>query len=184
MHAMILDQEQKLDTAKGSQGSPPSLKDPVYIDVRIPQEFEEVHIPQARNIPLPHLHKFVEELQRIDAKRPLLLVCRTQNRARIACEFLTKSGLTNCSVLKAGMTGWVNEGNPVVRSQKRMSLEGQVRAIAGVLILVGIGLGLTVHSGFLLLPIMVGIGLLHAGLTDSCLMGMLLTKLPYNRIRK
>ena len=44
-------------------------------------------------------------------------------------------------------------------------------------------MGFMVHSGFLLIPAIVGIGLLHAGLTDSCLMGMLLSKLPINRIK-
>ncbi|MCA9422046.1 MAG: rhodanese-like domain-containing protein [Nitrospira sp.] len=184
MHASLLDQEQKSRAASRNQGSSPATNDPVYIDVRTPQEFEEVHIPRARNIPLPDLHKFVDELRGIESKSPLLLVCRTQNRAKIAYEFLTNSGLTNCSVLEAGITGWVNEGKPIIQGQKRISLEGQVRAIAGAFILVGVGLGLTVHSGFLLLPTIVGVGLLHAGLTDSCLMGRLLSQLPYNRIRK
>ncbi|MEO8327483.1 MAG: rhodanese-like domain-containing protein, partial [Nitrospirota bacterium] len=130
------------------------------------------------------LHTYVDELKTLSREHRIMLLCRTQNRVRIAYEYLTNHGLTNCGILEGGITAWVNQNKPVVRGQHRMSLEGQVRAIAGGLILVGIGLGLTVHSGFLLLPTVVGVGLLHAGLTDSCLMGMLLSNLPYNRIRK
>ena len=184
MNALVLEQEAESGTGKENQMSPPSLKDPLYIDVRTPQEFEGMHISGARNIPLPDLHRYVDELKTLSHAHPILLICRTQNRVKIAYEYLINQGLTNCGILEGGITAWVNQGKPVVRGQHRMSLEGQVRAIAGVLILVGVGLGLTIHSWFLLLPTVVGVGLLHAGLTDSCLMGMLLSNLPYNRIRK
>lgn len=182
MNALLLDEEKNTEPKSGRQGPGLSGKDPLYIDVRTPQEFETVHITGSRNIPLPDLHKFVAELKRLSLTNPLFLVCRTQNRVKIAYEYLINSALTNCFILDGGITGWLNEGKPVVRGRKRISLEGQVRAIAGGLILLGVGLDLTVHDGFLLLPILVGAGLLHAGLTDSCLMGMVLAKLPYNRI--
>jgi rhodanese-related sulfurtransferase len=43
---------------------------PVLIDVRTPHEFAEVHIPEARNIPLSDLHKFVEELKGLSQEPP------------------------------------------------------------------------------------------------------------------
>lgn len=184
MNTLAIDQDAKSGTGNKNQLSPPSLKDPLYIDVRTPQEFEGMHISGARNIPLPDLHRYVSELKTLSREHRIMLICRTQNRVKIAYEYLINQGITNCGILEGGITAWVNQGKPVVRGQQRISLEGQVRAIAGVLILVGVGLGLKVHSGFLLLPTLVGVGLLHAGLTDSCLMGMLLSKLPYNRIRK
>ena len=184
MNLLAIDQEAKSGTSQNNQLSPPSLKDPLYIDVRTPQEFEGMHISGARNIPLPDLHRFVTELKTLSREHRIMLICRTQNRVKIAYEYLINQGITNCGILEGGITAWVNQGKPVVRGKQRISLEGQVRAIAGVLILAGVGLGLTVHTGFLLLPTLVGVGLIHAGLTDSCLMGMLLSKLPYNRIRE
>ncbi|WNM59154.1 rhodanese-like domain-containing protein [Candidatus Nitrospira allomarina] len=178
MNTFAIDQEAKSGMSKNNQLPSSSLKDPLYIDVRTPQEFEGMHIPDARNIPLPDLHRYVSELKTLSREHRILLICRTQNRVKIAYEYLTNQGITNCGILEGGITAWVNQGKPVVRGQQRISLEGQVRAIAGGLILVGVALGLTVHSGFLLLPTFVGAGLLHAGLTDSCLMGMLLSKLP------
>ncbi len=181
MSTTLLDHEQQSEqpTVQGEY-----LKsDPLYIDVRTPQEFEGVHIPGARNIPLPDLHLYVDELRALAQQRPIILVCRTQNRVKIARDYLTNNGLKNCEILEGGITAWVDQGKPVITGQQGISLEGQVRAIAGGLILLGVALGFTVHNGFFLLPAMVGAGLLHAGLTDSCLMGMLLSKLPRNRIR-
>ena len=183
MNALLLDEKKALETRGAKPDAGLSVKDPMYIDVRTPLEFDTVHIMGSRNIPLPDLHKFVDELKDLSLTTPLLLVCRTQNRVKIAYEYLINTGVTNCSILEGGITGWISEGKPVVRGRKRLSLEGQVRTIAGALILLGLGLSLAVHGGFLLLPLLVGAGLLHAGLTDSCLMGMVLAKLPYNRIK-
>jgi rhodanese-related sulfurtransferase len=182
MRTVLLDQEQKSGKTNGKQELSNPRKDFLYIDVRTPQEFEGVHIAGARNIPLPDLHTYMDELKIISQERSIMLVCRTQNRVKIAYEYLTNNGLTNCEILEGGITAWVDEGKPVIKGQQRISLEGQVRAIAGGFILIGVGLGFTVHSGFFLLPAIVGAGLLQAGLTDSCLMGMLLSRLPMNRI--
>ena len=183
MNTVLLEQEQKSWKTNGKQELSNPREDFLYIDVRTPQEFEGVHISGARNIPLPDLHTYVDELKILSQERPIMLVCRTQNRVKIAYEYLTNNGLTNCEILDGGITAWVDQGKPVVKGQQRISLEGQVRAIAGGLILIGVALGFTIHSGFFFLPAIVGAGLLHAGLTDSCLMGMLLSKLPMNRIR-
>ena len=182
MNTTLLDQGQDSQKTHDEQVFVNPSKGPLYIDVRTPQEFEGVHISGARNIPLPDLHKYIDELKTLSQERRITLVCRTQNRVKIAYEYLTNNGLTNCEILEGGITDWINEGNPVIRGQQGISLEGQVRAIAGGLILIGVFLGFLVHSGFFVLPAIVGAGLLHAGLTDSCLMGILLSKLPMNRI--
>lgn len=182
MSTTVLDQEHKAEKTPGGQEFENTSNDPAYIDVRTPQEFESVHIAGARNIPLPDLHTYIDKLKALSQKRPIKLVCRTQNRVKIAYEYLTNNGLTNCEILDGGITEWVAQGKPVIKGQQRISLEGQVRAIAGGLILIGVALGFAVHSGLFVLPAIVGAGLLHAGLTDSCLMGMVLSKLPMNRI--
>lgn len=182
MSTVLREQEQKSEKTNGKKELSNPRKEFLYIDVRTPQEFEGVHISGARNIPLPDLHTYVDELKTLSQERSIILVCRTQSRVKIAYEYLTNNGLTNCEILEGGITAWIDEGKPVIKGQQRISLEGQVRAIAGGVILIGIGLGFTVHSGFFLLPAIVGAGLLHAGLTDSCLMGMLLSRLPMNRI--
>ncbi|MDH4193163.1 MAG: rhodanese-like domain-containing protein [Nitrospirota bacterium] len=184
MNTTLVDQQ---PLSQSMTKHPPSVSSssgatPVLIDVRTPKEFEEVRIPEARNIPLPDLHKFLDELKVLSQERPITLICRTQNRVKIAYDYLTNNGVSNCRILEGGITAWVNSGKPVVRGRKGISLEGQVRAIAGSLVVLGVGLGISISAWFLIIPALVGIGLIHAGLTDSCLMGMLLSKLPMNRI--
>lgn len=181
MNTLLTDQ--KTSTPMPPQTVSPRPFEPVYVDVRTPHEFETVHITGSINFPLPDISSRFEELKQLAQDRPIVLLCRTQNRVKQAYDFLTGQGITNCTILPGGITEWIKEGKPVIRGQQRLSLEGQVRAIAGGLILLGVGLSMTVHWGFLLLPTLVGLGLLHAGLTDSCLMGMLLSRLPYNRAR-
>ena len=62
-----------------------------------------------------------------------------------------------------------------------MSLERQVRIAAGTLVVLGTVLGLTVHPGFIGLSAFVGAGLIFAGVTDTCGMGLLLARMPWNR---
>lgn len=182
MTTRLLDQENLADASVATNKSHRQINNPLYVDVRTPREFETLHIPDAWNIPLPDLPKFVDQLNSFSEDRSITLVCRTQTRVKIAYEYLTNHGLTNCEILEGGITAWVEQGKPVIKGQQGISLEGQVRAIAGGLTLIGVALGFMVHSGFFLLPAIIGAGLIHAGLTDSCLMGMLLSKLSMNRI--
>ena len=64
-----------------------------------------------------------------------------------------------------------------------ISLERQVRIVAGFLVLAGTLLGIFLHSGFLFISGFVGAGLVFAGITDICGMGMLLARMPWNQIR-
>ena len=65
-----------------------------------------------------------------------------------------------------------------------MSLERQVRIAAGFLVLTGVILGFTVHPGFFGLSGFVGAGLMFAGITDTCAMGMLIAKMPWNQVKQ
>ena len=60
-------------------------------------------------------------------------------------------------------------------------LERQVRIVAGFLTLVGAVLGFFVNPYFIGLSAFIGAGLMFAGITDTCGMGMMLAKMPWNR---
>ena len=62
-----------------------------------------------------------------------------------------------------------------------ISLERQVRIAAGTLGLVGLALGQWVPPWGIALSGFVGAGLVFAGLTDTCGMGMLLARMPWNQ---
>lgn len=150
------------------------------LDVRTPGEHASVHIRGAYNVPLDTLGEHAHEIRaRIDA--PIVLVCQSGQRARKAEEALKTAGVAQLHVLEGGMNGWIAAGLPVARGPKKMSLERQVRIAAGALAATGGVLAALVDPLFGLLPAFVGGGLVFAGLTDTCGMGLLLAKLPYNR---
>ena len=150
------------------------------LDVRTPAEFETQHIAGAYNVPLDTLAEHSTEI-RANVTEPVVLVCRSGQRARKAEDALRASGMANLHVLDGGMSAWTAAGQPVREGAPRMSLERQVRIAAGALAATGGLLALLVNPMFALAPALVGSGLVFAGITDTCTLGMLLGRLPYNR---
>jgi rhodanese-related sulfurtransferase len=152
----------------------------ILIDVRTPAEFEEIHVEGARLVPLDQL-----DPQAIAAEYPvndsIFLICRSGGRGTQACEKFLAAGIERAVNVEGGTLACERAGLPVVRGRKTMSLERQVRIAAGSLVLLGLGLGWFVHPVFLGLSAFVGAGLVFAGITDTCGMGMLLAKLPWNQ---
>ena len=97
------------------------------------------------------------------AGKKVVIICRSGNRAKQAAATLAAAGL------------------PVNRGQAGLSLERQVRIAAGVLVLSGVVLGTWVHPAFYGLSGFVGAGLIFAGVTDWCGMGLLLARAPWNQ---
>lgn len=152
------------------------------IDVRTPVEFAEVHVPQARNEPLDQLNPqaLVADGQ-VTKEQPVYLLCRSGGRAAKAAQTFLTAGLDNPVVVEGGTLAWIEAGLPVTRGVvKVISLERQVRIAAGSLVLVGVLLAIFVHPYFIGLSAFVGAGLVFAGITDWCGMGLLLAKLPWN----
>jgi rhodanese-related sulfurtransferase len=154
------------------------------IDVRTPVEFQELHVDFARNIPLDRLDPRAIQAERNgNADQPLYVVCRSGNRGKQACERLLAGGLSSVVNLEGGTLAWDAAGLPVVRGRKVMSLERQVRIAAGSLVLIGAALGYFVHPYLIGIAAFVGAGLVFAGITDTCGMGMLLARMPWNQVK-
>jgi rhodanese-related sulfurtransferase len=149
------------------------------IDVRSPAEFEEVHAAQARNIPLERLAP--EQFREVKEKSgKIFVICKSGMRGRKACEKLYAWGLENAANVIGGTDAWVKEGLPVARGRKMVSLERQVRMVAGALVLAGALLAYFVSIWFLALPAFVGTGLIFSGITDWCGLALLLARMPWN----
>lgn len=149
------------------------------VDVRAPAEVAAAHIPGSYNVPLDQLPEHRDEFHEVG--QPIVLVCRSGTRARQAEALLSATGVPRLHVLDGGVLGWEQAGLALVRGREAWSIERQVRAIAGALVLVGVLGSLLVWQPFVYLALLVGAGLLFAGLTDTCMMGLLLLRLPYNR---
>lgn len=150
------------------------------LDVRTPAEFESQHIAGAYNVPLDTLPEHGPEI-RAGVDAPVVLICRSGQRARKGEEALRATGMTDLHVLDGGMAAWLVTGQPVREGMPRLSLERQVRIAAGGLAGAGGFLALFVNPLFAAIPAFIGSGLVFAGVTGTCTMGMLLAKLPYNR---
>ncbi len=162
-----------------------SLKDEKIdlIDVRTPVEFQEFHIPFARNIPLDQLDPSQVSAERNGAQRTLYVICRSGSRGKQACQKLTSAGHSNVVNVEGGTMAWDQAGFPVTRGKKVMSLERQVRIAAGSLVFVGAALGFFVHPYWIGLSAFIGAGLVFAGVTDTCGMGMVIARMPWNQVK-
>jgi rhodanese-related sulfurtransferase len=153
--------------------------DAAVIDVRTPVEFAEVHVPQARNVPLDELKPQSLALLK---DQPIYLLCRSGQRATKAAEKFAKTGFTQPIVVEGGTLAWIEANLPVTRSAvKVISLERQVRIAAGAIVFIGVLLAQFVDARFIWLLGFVGAGLMFAGITDLCGMGLLIAKLPWNK---
>jgi rhodanese-related sulfurtransferase len=151
------------------------------IDVRTPAEFQEVHVPFAKNVPLDRLEpRHVAAACERPIGQPVYVICLSGARGAKACEKLSAAGLRAVNI-EGGTLAWAALHLPVVRGKKTISLERQVRIAAGSLVLLGCVLGFLVHPLGYALSAFIGAGLVFAGVTDTCGMGMLLARMPWNR---
>jgi len=150
------------------------------IDVRTPVEFREVHVDFAQNVPLDRLDPGAINTSK---DQPLYVICRSGGRGQQACEKLEAAGFKVVNV-EGGTLAWDAAGLPVIRGKKAMSLERQVRIAAGSLVLTGVILSFVVHPYLIGLSAFVGAGLVFAGITDTCGMGMILARMPWNQVKE
>jgi rhodanese-related sulfurtransferase len=150
------------------------------LDVRTPAEFEAAHIPGSYNVPLDQLPEHARDLSSTIGGTTIL-VCRSGARAHKAEQALREAELTHLRVLDGGIAAWQASGLPVTYGRQRWSVERQVRGLAGMLILAGVAGSWLLWPPLALLAAAVGGGLAFSAVTDTCGLGLLLTKLPYNR---
>lgn len=151
----------------------------VLLDVRSSLEFNEVHIKNSINMPIDTVASRIKDLSQ--SNQTYIVFCRTGNRSPMAADMILQSGIRSVKVMQGGITRWQKEKLPVIKGQRAMSLERQVRIIAGSLVLFGVVMAWLVHWAFVFVSVWVSCGLIYAGITNSCLTGIMLMKLPYNK---
>jgi rhodanese-related sulfurtransferase len=151
---------------------------PLLVDVREYPEFAGGHVSGAQLLPLAELESRAGELPR---DREIVTVCRSGRRSADAAEKLARLGFPQVGQLAGGVMAWEAAGLPLERdSRAPWALERQVRFVAGLLVLSGLALSF-VWPAAIALGWFVALGLIFAAVTDSCAMGMLIAKLPWNR---
>jgi len=153
----------------------------LFLDVRTPAEFEEIHIDGAVLHPLHGLDP--AEVEKMAAgKSACVVICESGTRARQAAAKLAGGNIPGLGVLAGGMQAWMYAGLSVVRGPRRvLPLMRQVQIAVGFISAVGAALALAVNPAFAIIPLITGCGLLFAGLTGFCGLALLLARMPWNQ---
>ena len=160
-------------------------KESVLVDVRTPFEYGSERAEGAFNLPLDQfsvesLKAFLKD-QGTEGK-PVGIICQSGSRAKQAVERCDNDVDLDVFLIEGGTQAWVSAGLPKVTGKKVMSLERQVRIAAGFLVLAGVVISKTIIPGAEYLSAFVGAGLIFAGITDTCGMGMLIARMPWNQV--
>lgn len=90
--------------------------DALVLDVREDSEFRDGHIINAVNIPLGLLEGRLNEIEQYKEK-PVVVCCRSGQRAAKAGAVLRRQGFTSIHKLNGGMMAWVDANMPVSRKK-------------------------------------------------------------------
>lgn len=148
------------------------------VDVRTAAEFGTAHIPGSYHVPLDALGDHCGPIGQV--RDEIVLVCQSGARAKQAAEKLASAGVTTVWVLEGGMGAWLAAGGEARTGREKWALERQVRLVAGSIVLASI-VASTVKPKLKFLAGGVGAGLTFAAVSNTCMMGTLLAKLPYNQ---
>lgn len=155
------------------------------IDVRTGAEVKECHLPGSIHIPVNEITPERVRSALHDAGKtgqPIYLLCQSGKRADMAANTLSGNIDEPLIIAEGGVNALKQTSAPLVTSDTAvMSLERQVRIAAGGLVLAGVLAGFFISPVFFAVAGFVGAGLMFAGITDTCAMGMLIARLPWNK---
>ena len=156
--------------------------DPLIVDVREQDEWDEGHVPGAIHIPRGHLESRIEAAA-TDRSQPILLYCSGGNRSAFAAKTLQELGYDEPVSLAGGFTDWKRNGFPVELSagldpQRRarysrhllipeVGEQGQLKLLDSKILLIGAG-GLGSPASLYLAAAGVGrLGIVDADVVDE-----------------
>ncbi len=156
--------------------------EPLVVDVREQDEWDEGHIPGAVHIPRGHLESRIERAAP-DPTRPIIVYCSAGNRSAFAAKTLGELGYQDVVSLSGGFTDWKRNGFPVqlqagLDAQRRarysrhllipeVGEEGQLKLLDSKILLIGAG-GLGSPASLYLAAAGVGrIGIVDADVVDE-----------------
>jgi molybdopterin/thiamine biosynthesis adenylyltransferase/rhodanese-related sulfurtransferase len=157
-------------------------QEPVVVDVREQDEWDEGHIAGAVHIPRGHLESRIERVAP-DRSQRVLVYCSAGNRSAFAAKTLGELGYQDVSSLAGGFTDWKRNGFPVqlqagldaprrARYSRHLLIpevgeEGQLKLLDAKVLLIGAG-GLGSPASLYLAAAGVGrIGIVDADVVDE-----------------
>ncbi len=86
----------------------------VVVDICEIKEYQLGHIPDSINMPLKELSTNIDKLKKYKSK-PVVLTCRSGNRAKRAASILRKNDFSDIHILSGGLMAWQKENLPVAK---------------------------------------------------------------------
>ncbi|MGE9985172.1 rhodanese family protein [Desulfovibrio sp. SGI.169] len=148
------------------------------VDIREPDEINSLRVPGAEAAPLSVIRWM--RLAPSDAKLPIVFTCNSGNRTSKQSDLLEELAGGPAWQMEGGVSAWARAGLPVERGRQGVSLFRQIQIGAGALVLLGLA-GVFVWPPMIWLPAFVGAGLMFAGVTGFCGLGLLLSAMPWNK---
>lgn len=102
------------------------------LDVRTPAEFDRAHVERAYNVPLGEIDEYAPAIGCVSA--PIVVVCRSGTRARVAEQALRRAGARSLHILDGGMLAWRAARLPVNRQP--ISATALARRVLGIVAMV------------------------------------------------
>jgi NADPH-dependent 2,4-dienoyl-CoA reductase/sulfur reductase-like enzyme/rhodanese-related sulfurtransferase len=143
------------------------------IDVREPDEYAYEHIEGTLSLPEGRLEASVDRLPR---DRDVFVACATGIRSAQAVRRLKAMGFERVHDVEGGLAAWKKAGLPVVRQKGPIPIMRQVQIVAGSLALIG-GLFPELRA----IAVVIGAGLVFAGVSGFCGMAKVLAWMPWNK---
>jgi rhodanese-related sulfurtransferase len=85
----------------------------LVLDVCTDKEFAEGHIPNAVSLPLSRLSSEADKTLKKSKENPVIISCRSGNRAKSAAKKLSKLGFKDIYILSGGNAAWRKENLPM-----------------------------------------------------------------------
>lgn len=89
-------------------------KQVLLFDIREPKEHATGVASGAVLLPMSQLNQRLQEIPK-DPAQPVLLICNTQNRSGKVTQSMKEAGWTNVRYVHGGMSGWAQNGWPMVK---------------------------------------------------------------------
>jgi len=143
---------------------------PLVIDVRPVREFEAFHLEGIVNIPLSELSspplKAMLEAAKHEGKAVYIL-CHSGKRAAAAAKKMASDDGGTYFVVRGGTVACDDFGMKIIRGNNDIPTVRRAWLLSGLLIVLGVVLGFTVHESFYLVAGVIGAGLIVRGMSGT-----------------
>jgi rhodanese-related sulfurtransferase len=122
-YAWLWDKEPEIYTNINNQELQQLLrKGATLVDIRRAEEWRQTGIIKGSKLMTFFTsrgdldRRFLPKFKRFNKERPIILICRTGSRSKVASKFIAKQlGYTKIYNVTNGIYGWLREGRPVLK---------------------------------------------------------------------